>query len=295
VDEHWGARLRQNSNMDRISSQTTRSLTFLLVVVLVSCSFAQTLPLTITNTAVAKSEGVALVQEILLQQPNTSILLTGVLKNRCGDGERVEVPVRFETAVMKTYWLAIYEVTGRTNLAEQACASLSNQPAVMKLSVTRNGLAANQYEARLNSGAWAGWTHGEALSSGVDRMSASEGMLLPFAGSDFWVVDLGLDFFHWPEQRLIKKELCRSRSCKVLESINPNTIPKGYSRVVSWIDRETLGIVHAEAFDKNGRLLKVFDPKSFKKVDGQWELQEMEIRNVQTGSRSRIEFLTPPQ
>jgi hypothetical protein len=25
-------------------------------------------------------------------------------------------------------------------------------------------------------------------------------------------------------------------------------------------------------------------------VNGQWELQEMEIRNVQTGSRTRLEF-----
>jgi hypothetical protein len=37
-------------------------------------------------------------------------------------------------------------------------------------------------------------------------------------------------------------------------------------------------------------LLKEFAPKSFKKVNGQWELQEMEIRNVQTGSRTRLEF-----
>ena len=36
--------------------------------------------------------------------------------------------------------------------------------------------------------------------------------------------------------------------------------------------------------------MKVFDPKSFKKVKGQWELQDMEMRNVQTGSRSRIQF-----
>ena len=28
----------------------------------------------------------------------------------------------------------------------------------------------------------------------------------------------------------------------------------------------------------------------YKKVNGQWELQEMEIRNVQTGSRTRLEF-----
>jgi hypothetical protein len=31
-------------------------------------------------------------------------------------------------------------------------------------------------------------------------------------------------------------------------------------------------------------------PKSFKKVNGQWELQEMEILNVQKDSRTRLEF-----
>jgi Outer membrane lipoprotein-sorting protein len=113
---------------------------------------------------------------------------------------------------------------------------------------------------------------------------------MPFANSDFWVADLGLEFFHWPEQKILKHELRRSRACTVLESTNPNPSPNGYSRVVSWIDNETLGIVHAEAYDAKGKLLKVFDPKSFKKVNGQWELQDMEIRNVQTGSRTRLEF-----
>jgi len=112
----------------------------------------------------------------------------------------------------------------------------------------------------------------------------------PFAGSDFWIYDLGLEFLHWPEQKVIKKEFMRGRGCMVLESTNPSPTPNGYSRVDSWIDEETLGIVHAEAYDKDGKLLKVFDPKSFKKVNGQWELQDMEIKNVQTGSRTRIEF-----
>ena len=61
------------------------------------------------------------------------------------------------------------------------------------------------------------------------------------------------------------------------------------------IDQETGGILEAEAYDRQGRLLKVFEPKSFKKVNGQWELQEMEIRNVQTSSRTRIEFAAPAE
>ena len=119
---------------------------------------------------------------------------------------------------------------------------------------------------------------------------SGQALMSPFAGSDFWIADLGLEFFHWPDQKVIKHESRRARACAVLESTNPNPAPGAYSRVDSWIDNETLGVVHAEAFDANGKLLKVFDPKSFKKVNGQWELQDMDIRNVQTGSRTRIEF-----
>jgi len=113
-----------------------------------------------------------------------------------------------------------------------------------------------------------------------------------FANSDFWIADLGLEFFHWSAQKVLPKptNLVRGRDYTFLESTNPNPSTNGYSRVLTWIDRETGGILEAEAYDFNGRLLKEFAPKSFKKVNGQWELQEMEIRNVQTGSRTRLEF-----
>jgi hypothetical protein len=114
--------------------------------------------------------------------------------------------------------------------------------------------------------------------------------MVPFANSDFWICDLGLEFFHWPEQKVIKHEERRTRECEVLESTNPDPAAGGYSHVDSWIDDESHGIVHAEAYDAKGKLLKVFDPKSFKKVNGQWELQDMEIRNVQTKSRTWIKF-----
>ena len=114
----------------------------------------------------------------------------------------------------------------------------------------------------------------------------------PFANSDFWLCDLGLEFFHWPAQKVLPKStnLKRGRAYTLLESTNPNPATNGYSRVLTWIDQESGGILEAEAYDYHGKLLKDFAPKSFKKVNGQWELSEMEIRNVQTGSRTRLEF-----
>ena len=115
--------------------------------------------------------------------------------------------------------------------------------------------------------------------------------MIPFAGSDFWVADLGLEFLHWPQQRLLRKEMRRSRFCDMLESSNPKPTPQGYSRVISWVEHEPPhGIVHADAYDTNGKIIKRFDPKEFEKIQGEYQLQEMEIRNLKTGSRTSIEF-----
>ena len=114
--------------------------------------------------------------------------------------------------------------------------------------------------------------------------------MIPFAGSDFWLCDLGLEFFHWPEQKVLKKEFHRQCACTVLESTNPNPAPGSYSRVVCWIDNDSLGIVEAYAYDANNRKLKNFYPKNFEKVNGQYQLESMVMENLQTGSKSVMEF-----
>ena len=115
--------------------------------------------------------------------------------------------------------------------------------------------------------------------------------MIPFAGSDFWVADLGLDFLHWPEQRLLKKEMRHSKSCEVLESTDPHPAPGGYARVVSWVTIETPhGIVHADAYDAQNELIKSFDPTNLEKINGNYQLAEMEMRNRKTGSQTWIKF-----
>lgn len=120
-------------------------------------------------------------------------------------------------------------------------------------------------------------------------LSASQ-LDVPFAGSDFWLSDLGLEFLHWPEQRVNRWEMTRSIGCKVLESKNPAPAANGYSRVVTWIQDDSSGIVRAEAYDARGKLLKEFRPTELEKINGQHELKEMMIENSQTGSKTRLEF-----
>ena len=50
------------------------------------------------------------------------------------------------------------------------------------------------------------------------------------------------------------------------------------------------GIVHADAFDTQKKRIKQFDPKKIKKLHGQYQLEEMEMLNEKTGSRTVIKF-----
>ena len=45
-----------------------------------------------------------------------------------------------------------------------------------------------------------------------------------------------------------------------------------------------------EARDAKGAVLKEFEIKSMKKVAGQWQVKEMELRNRMTEARTRLLF-----
>jgi hypothetical protein len=218
----------------------------------------------------AEIQGRNLARQLCEMRPAQNSTNTGILEIRDAKGGRREILIKFEGIVTETNWTSIYEK-----------ALPTNETGFSKLIVTHDSSNSNEYRMTMS------FADRPALHWTKDRSDFVA--TLPFAG-DFLVADLGLEFFHWPEQKILKREMRRGRSCKILESTNPSPSTNGYSRVVSWIDNESGGIVHAEAYDEKDRLLKEFDPKSFKKVNGQWELQDMEIRNVQTGSRTRLEF-----
>jgi hypothetical protein len=232
-------------------------------------------------------QGRRLAQQILEQQPAESFTNTGVLKIRTTEGNTPEIPMQCAVIVTATNWSVVYKAFSNNFTETLKVIHPANQVAQTLI----DGPDGNHMKigGTLNDRVEPFDTY-EHDYPGAASLAAARARSASFAGSDFSVDDLRLEFLHWPVQKILKHEMRRGRSCQVLESTNPDPSPNGYSRVVSWIDNETLGIVQAEAYDANGKLLKEFYPKSFKKVNGQWELQEMEIRNDQTGSRTRLEF-----
>ncbi|HVU26756.1 MAG TPA: outer membrane lipoprotein-sorting protein [Verrucomicrobiae bacterium] len=231
----------------------------------------------------AEIQGRALAQKILEQlfEAATGSKVAATLQIHDSQGHR-EIPLTIFTArVAENTWPITWYLIDWTNRIEQ----FSFHP-------TTNQPNSFNYDTNITN-----FSHSAMSPHNVPTLYLStttnligNAAMIPFANSDFWLCDLGLEFFHWPEQKVLKKEVHRSRGCTVLESTNPNPGTNGYSRVVSWIDNETLGIVEAYAYDAKGKKLKDFYPKDFKKVDGQWQVQTLVMENVQTKSRSVLEF-----
>lgn len=223
----------------------------------------------------ASTEAVRLGQELAAElrslRPGGSGTNTGTLRMRDGKGHRREIPVTVVTLVAADAWSVSY----RARLTNGALETLT----------IRYGTASPVSEvARVESGAGL---------AGAPRMLGVGETAVPFAGSDFWVCDLGLDFLHWPTQRYVKEELSNGRMCHVLESTNPST--HGYARVWSYIDAEFKGLLSAKAFDRRGLLMKDFSTGSFTKVQDRWFLRDIRIRDERTDTRTELLYAVPSE
>jgi hypothetical protein len=210
----------------------------------------------------AETQGRQLAQQLFETRPAENFTNTGVLQIRDAKKHWLEIPVRFQATVVQTdpsSWEASYETTGTNHLLLTIRHS-TNQP--------------NRYRLL---------TNGEPadLGSGTD---------VPFAGSDFWIGDFGLEFLSWPDQKILKKEFHDNCASVVLESRNPSPSANGYARVVSRIDEESGGVMEASTFDIAGRQLKDFRVKNLKKLNGRWQVELVIMDNVQTRTRTQLEF-----
>jgi hypothetical protein len=218
----------------------------------------------------AEGEKVArqLIGDLLVQQPTEGSVASGTMTVR-EHGQERQQGLRFSVVVTPTNYATLYQTIGGGKGTRAVELKIIHAPA-----------EPNEYF--LSDPAGAGSRH-----------LSRDQIMTPFAGSDFWVADLGLEFLHWPQQRVLKKEMRKSQFCDLLESVDPSPVPGGYARVEAWIGAnhpDEVVLVHADAFDATGKRVKEFDPKKVQKVNGAWQLAEMDMRNVQTGSRTRVEF-----
>ena len=201
-----------------------------------------------------------------------------MLKIRDAHGKRSEVPLQYTIVPEESGWRGIYEThsTPWRGAERLIIVHRDNQP--------------NEYIHSPAGGP------GEAPKQAV-KLKGDQAAL-PFAGSDYWLADLGMEFLHWPEQRLVREAKIKmrlSRPCKVIESTSPNPSATGYRRVVSWLDAESGAPIYAEGFDASGDRIKTFSLHGLTKASGQWQPKDLEMLTEKTDSKTRIEFSFEPR
>jgi hypothetical protein len=192
-------------------------------------------------------------------KPEENLGWHGVLKIFGRQNKLRPVPVSCQLTVSETNWTVTYTTAPTdTNLAEKFTIIFST-----------NGLNQYFYARAIAPGE----------SPGKSKQVTAAEADVPIGGSDFWLSDLGLEFLHWPDQLRLKGEMRSSRPCFVLISTNPHPVRGGYSRVKTWIEKESGQPLEAEAYgsDKTNTVVKSFSLEKVAKVDGQYQVKEMEI------------------
>jgi outer membrane lipoprotein-sorting protein len=117
-----------------------------------------------------------------------------------------------------------------------------------------------------------------------------------FVGTDFSYGDvIGHKVEDW-NHKLMRQEKVDGRDCYVVEStpkrpeVADNT---GYSKRVSWIDKESFVALRAELYDQSGEFLKRTSAQDVELVDpknNRYQPMKLTAENVQTGHKTIIEF-----
>jgi hypothetical protein len=211
--------------------------------------------------------GRELVVRLLALQPAGGVTNGATLTNYLRKKFQSAVPLRLEVSVTESNWTTAY-----VQLDE-------NSHDAARFVVVRNLSGPNEYYV-------------ESRTNGVRSRETYEGQaaLVPIAGSQFTLADVGMEFLRWPTQRLLTKEICRTQACDKLESVAPEGWTNGYVRVISWFDIDTGGPVLVEAYNARGEKVKEFKPNRFKKVDGQFQVEELEMSDPRTSSRTTLRF-----
>ncbi len=237
-----------------------RRLAVILIAILPGLNFASAQGMYPTGPAA----GQELANALCSMRPVENATWRGVMRISGRGHKTIAVPVTCQTSLGESDWTVTYT------------AGPTNSTGAEKLLIHFSTNAPPQYLY--------------TPASGQPKSLTGAEKDLPFGGSDFWLSDLGFEFYHWPDQNRLKGEMRRTRPCFVLQSVNPLPATNSYGRVKVWLEKESGMPLEAEIYGADGGLLKKFALGSVKKVNGRYQLKDMEITNEKTGSRTELVF-----
>lgn len=132
------------------------------------------------------------------------------------------------------------------------------------------------------------WLYLPALKR-VKRLSSAD-KSGPFMGSEFAYEDLSSTEVEKYTYRFLHDEMVDGEPMFVVERV-PVDRKSGYSRQVTWIDKEHYRLRRVDYYDRKGDLLKTMDLLDYQQHLGRyWRAGEMVMTNHQTGRSTALLF-----
>lgn len=120
------------------------------------------------------------------------------------------------------------------------------------------------------------------------RLASTSSESNSILGSELNTEDFNINTETSAKNTLKKEAKIGGQNYYVVES-DVNKVSGNYSKVVSYIAQNEYLPAKSEAYDKQGKLLKVIDFSDYKKVgDGKWRAGRIKIRNMQNNRATEI-------
>jgi len=104
----------------------------------------------------------------------------------------------------------------------------------------------------------------------------------PFVGSEFAFEDFTALELNKYDYTYLREEGIDGLDADVVER-TPRYEKSGYTRQVSWVDRDIFQVRKVEFYDRRGDLLKTLTLNDYRNYNGVWRSQRMQMVNHQTG------------
>lgn len=164
----------------------------------------------------------------------------------------------------------------------EVAASGAARPARVKRLLLQNGVAAYAMEAD------------SAADDPTPAIVPSERYFEPLAGSDFTVFDLLMPYIYWQRFRYEGRSTLRGRPTHVFMMYPPEedgSLKSHVSAVRLYIDEEVNAMVQVELYGPDEAIAKTVSIGSFKKVDDQWLVDEIDVRDESKRDKTRFKVL----
>jgi outer membrane lipoprotein-sorting protein len=117
---------------------------------------------------------------------------------------------------------------------------------------------------------------------------ASKSKSGPFMGSEFSFEDVGGQQVDDYNYTWLRDETLDGQECFVVEAI-PKDGNSGYTRIVSWMDKQHYRTLRSEFYDRKNTLLKTLTAHDFSLHAGKfWRAAKAEMKNAQTGKSTDL-------